>query len=80
MVPGQAYRLEIELCAMSNLFKVGHRIGLQVTSSNFPRWARNLNIWDQEGATLADARIASVSIFHDQERPSRILLPTIPPA
>jgi putative CocE/NonD family hydrolase len=80
MEPGQAYRLEIELCAMSNLFKVGHRIGLQVTSSNFPRWARNLNIWDQEGATLADARIASVSIFHDQERPSRILLPTIPPA
>ncbi|MDE0061855.1 MAG: hypothetical protein OXP09_09920 [Gammaproteobacteria bacterium] len=43
MEPGGVYRLEIDFHATSNLFRAGHRIGLQVSSSNFPRFVRNLN-------------------------------------
>jgi putative CocE/NonD family hydrolase len=78
MEPGRDYLVRVELSPTSNVFKAGHRIRLQVTSSNFPRWARNLNVWDQFGATLAEAKTVQVSVLHDESRPSRILLPTIP--
>ena len=41
--PGEFVEYTIDLWATSNLFKAGHRIGLEVTSSNFPRFDRNLN-------------------------------------
>lgn len=43
MVPGEVYRLTINLHATANYFKAGHRIRLEVSSSNFPRYVRNLN-------------------------------------
>lgn len=76
--PGRPYLMRIELLPTSNLFKAGHRIQLDVTSSCFPRWARNLNIWDEWGGTLADAKVAHQQVLHDEAHPSRILLPIVP--
>lgn len=76
--PGRPYLLRIELLPTSNLFRAGHRLQIDITSSCFPRWARNLNIWDEWRGTLADARIAHQQVFHDDAHPSRILLPIIP--
>lgn len=78
--PGKPYLLRIELLPTSNLFKAGHRLQVDVTSSCFPRWARNLNIQDEWGGTLADARVAHQQVLHDEAHPSRILLPVIPAA
>jgi predicted acyl esterase len=57
--------------------KAGHRLRVQVTSSNFPRWDRNLNTGQDvtEGTT---ARVAQQRIHHDRDRPSRITLPIVP--
>lgn len=77
---GKPYLLRIELLPTSNLFKAGHRLQLDVTSSCFPRWARNLNIWDEWGGTLADAKVAHQQVLHDEAHPSRVLLPIIPAA
>jgi putative CocE/NonD family hydrolase len=76
--PGRPYLMRIELLPTSNLFKAGHRIQLDVTSSCFPRWARNLNIWDEWGGTLDDARIAHQQVLHDDAHRSCILLPIVP--
>lgn len=76
--PGEPTLFRIEMTPTSNLFKAGHRLRLHVTSSSFPRWARNLNIWDQSSATLTDARVAHQTILHDEAHPSRVLLPIVP--
>uniref|UniRef100_UPI001573FA84 CocE/NonD family hydrolase n=1 Tax=Nocardia barduliensis TaxID=2736643 RepID=UPI001573FA84 len=73
-VPGGPGEYEIDLWSTSNVFLAGHRIRVQITSSNFPRWDRNLNTGDP--ATL---RTAQQTIFHDAARPSHIILPIIPP-
>lgn len=77
---GKPYLYRIELWPTSNLFKAGHRIRVDITSSCFPRWSRNLNIWEERTATLDDAKIASQSIYHEEGMMSRIILPVIPPA
>ncbi|HVA89457.1 MAG TPA: CocE/NonD family hydrolase [Chloroflexota bacterium] len=74
--PGRPYEYEIDLWATSNLFKSGHRIGLQVTSSNFPRWDRNLNTGHPIGAD-AELAVAHQRILHDREHPSRVVLPLV---
>jgi uncharacterized protein len=79
LVPGEPTLMRIELTPTSNLFKAGHRLRLDITSSCFPRWARNLNILDQASATLDEARIAHQTILHDEIHSSRVLLPVIPP-
>jgi putative CocE/NonD family hydrolase len=78
LTPGEPCLFRIELTPTSNLFKRGNRLRLDVTSSCFPRWARNLNIWDQSQAALADAEIAHQQILHDALHPSRVLLPVVP--
>jgi putative CocE/NonD family hydrolase len=75
--PGQATRFEIDLWVTSNLFRRGHRIRLQVSSSNFPRFDRNPNTGHDFGQDAELAK-ASQTIFHDQAHPSHILLPIIP--
>jgi putative CocE/NonD family hydrolase len=75
--PGRAYEYAINLWATSNVFKVSHRIGLQVTSSNFPRWDRNPNTGHAFGAD-ADLRVAHQEILHDRAHPSCVRLPMIP--
>ncbi|WP_221568746.1 CocE/NonD family hydrolase [Alkalihalobacillus sp. TS-13] len=77
--PEKVYLYEIDLWSTSNLFRKGHRIRLDITSSSFPRWDRNPNTGldfgeDQE----QDAVVARQSILHDQKHPSSIVLPVIP--
>jgi uncharacterized protein len=68
---------EVDLWSTSHVFRAGHRIRVHVTSSNFPRWARNLNTGEPvEDGTLT--RTAQHQIAHDAARPSRIILPVIP--
>ncbi|HEY3079643.1 MAG TPA: CocE/NonD family hydrolase [Chloroflexota bacterium] len=75
--PGRAYEYEIDLWATSNVFRAGHRIGLHVTSSCFPRWDRNPNTGHAFGAD-AELRMAHQAILHDRGHPSRVVLPLVP--
>ncbi|MFF8395259.1 CocE/NonD family hydrolase [Streptomyces sp. NPDC016172] len=77
--PGEAAEHVVDLWSTSIVFRTGHRIRVQLTSSNFPRWDRNLNTGEpEEDATTA--RVARQQVFHDPARPSRIVLPVVPPA
>ena len=76
--PGQIYELRLDLWATSNLFKAGHRIRLEVSSSNFPRFDRNTNTGGTiETETEKDFVQAVNRIYHDVAHPSRLILPII---
>ncbi len=77
LTPGQVCRYEIDLWATSNLFQPGHRIRVEISSSNFPRYDRNPNTGHDFGV---DAELASArqTVWHDTERASCIVLPIIP--
>ena len=77
VVPGKVYRYSIDLWATSNVFKAGHQIRLYVSSSNFPRFNRNLNTGESTlGATGLVKAIQT--IYHDSEYPSALSLPVVP--
>ena len=59
------------------MFKEGHRLRLEISSSNFPRLARNLNTGEHPGFDEKTA-IAEQTIYHDAGHPSSVLLPIIP--
>ena len=75
--PGKPYEYEIDLWATSNVFKQGHRIRLDVTSSNFPRWDRNMNTGHDIG-TDTEGVVAQQTILHDVEHASYVVLPLVP--
>ena len=75
--PGRVYELTIDMWETSNMFKAGHRIRLEVSSSNHPRFDRNLNTGNHP-ATDTEIRVAQQTIHHDSARPSRLTLPVIP--
>jgi hypothetical protein len=78
--PGQAYEFTIRLFDVAHSFQPGHRIRLEVSSSNFPRFARNLNsATHPHRATAADAVVATQQVFHDTEHPTRLVLPVTTP-
>jgi putative CocE/NonD family hydrolase len=77
LTPGQAYPLTIDLWATSNVFKAGHRIRLEVSSSNFPRFDRNLNT-GEPASTSDKPATATNTILHDKEHPSALILPVVP--
>ncbi|MGB5047719.1 MAG: CocE/NonD family hydrolase [Caldilineaceae bacterium] len=77
IVPGQVYKYTISLRATSNLFAVGHRIRVDISSSNFPFFDRNHNT----GLPFyADATLvkAEQTVLHSSAYPSRIILPVVP--
>lgn len=74
--PEQIYELTIDLWAISHVFKTGHRIRVEVSSSNFPRFDRNLNT-GSENASEVQTQIAIQTIYHDAKHPSHILLPIV---
>lgn len=74
---GKIYRYEIDLWVTSNAFLPGHKIRLEISSSNFPRFDRNLNTPEPVGTGTKMVR-ATQTIYHDKEHPSHILLPVIP--
>src|SRR5579875_1348949 len=78
MTPGKVYEFNIDMCSTSNLFKVGHRIRLEVSSSNFPRFDRNPNTGHEQFAD-AETRPALQTVLHERAYPSYLTLPIIPP-
>ena len=77
ITPGEVYELKVDMWETSNVFKAGHRIRLEVSSSNFPRFERNLNTGNRPGFD-AEMRKADQTIYHDAGRPSHLILPIIP--
>jgi putative CocE/NonD family hydrolase len=79
MEPGTVYRFEIDMWSTSQVFLAGHLIRLEIASSAFPKYDRNLN----SGRTLAtdtQPEVADNQIWHTGARPSALVLPVIPPA
>jgi putative CocE/NonD family hydrolase len=76
MTPGQVYRIKVSAFPTSNLFKRGHRIRLDVSSSNFPHFDLNLNTGAPEGGGR-ELRVATNRVFVDAERASHVVLPVI---
>jgi putative CocE/NonD family hydrolase len=74
--PGQTYKLTLDLWSTSNLFRKGHRIRLEISSSNFPRFDRNLNTGEDTSSARKPVP-ATNSIYHDAEHPSALILPTV---
>jgi predicted acyl esterase len=77
MTPREVYRMTIDVGVTSNVFRAGHRIRLEVSSSNFPRFDRNPNT----GRPVADETEllkATQTVFHDRDRQSYLLLPEVP--
>ena len=75
--PGRVYHYSIDCWNTSQVFKVGHRIGLEISSSAFPKYDRNLNTGAPLGMTT-EMVVAEQRVYHDEERPSAVVLPIIP--
>jgi putative CocE/NonD family hydrolase len=75
--PGEIYRLTVDLWATSNVFLAGHRLRLEISSSNFPRFDRNLNTGEDQ-ATGTKMVKAVNAVYHDKAHPSALILPVVP--
>ncbi|MBI4503528.1 MAG: CocE/NonD family hydrolase, partial [Gemmatimonadetes bacterium] len=74
---GKTYAIEVELFPTSNYFEAGHRIRVEVTSSDFPNFGRNLNT-GKNNETTTEMRVAHTRVLHSSAAPSHIVLPVIP--
>ena len=77
IAPGDIIEYTIDLWATSNLFKKGHRIRVEISSSNFPRFDRNMNTGAPIGSDV-EFQPALQTIYHTPEYPSRLTLPVVP--
>ena len=77
LAAGQVYLIKVDAFPTSNLFKRGHRIRLDISSSNFPHFDVNPNTGAPEGTGLT-RRIATNTVYVDADRCSRVVLPIIP--
>jgi putative CocE/NonD family hydrolase len=75
--PKKIYKYDIDLWATSNVFQKGHKIRVEISSSNFPRFDRNPNTGNVFGMD-AELKIANQTIYHGREYPSHIILPVTP--
>ncbi len=76
--PGTVYEYEIDLWVIGNVFLAGHRIRVEISSSNFPRFDRNLNTGAENNGLEDRWELARQTVFHSKAYPSHILLPVIP--
>ena len=74
MEDGKVYQVNLTPMATSNYFEKGHRIRIEVSSSNFPRFARNLNTGGNN-YDEAEGVVATNKIHHSKVYPSQIKLP-----
>jgi putative CocE/NonD family hydrolase len=77
LTPGQPEEMTIDVGATSNVFGAAHRIRVEISSSNFPRFDRNPNT-GEPFARSAALRRAGQTVYHDARHPSRIILPVVP--
>ena len=76
-VPGNVYEYSIDAWNTCQMFLPGHRIRVEVSSSAFPKYPRNLNTGEALGKTSAMV-VAQQHILHDAKHPSHIVLPIVP--
>jgi putative CocE/NonD family hydrolase len=77
MNPGQIYEISVDLWATANIFLKGHGLRLEVSSSNFPRFDRNLNTGEEIKVARTSVS-ATNTILHDAQHPSALVLPVMP--
>ena len=77
LTPNQVYEFQVDLWSTAQVFKAGHRLRIHVTSSDFPRYDRNLNTGGPFG-TESHSTVARNTVFHDPMRPSHVVLPVLP--
>ncbi|MSQ48282.1 MAG: CocE/NonD family hydrolase [Deltaproteobacteria bacterium] len=77
LTKGEVVELTIDLWATSQVFLPGHRLRIEISSSNFPRFDRNLNTGGDQ-ATETRWEVAEQTVFHGRQFRSHILLPVIP--
>jgi len=75
--PGEIYRLNFDRMLTSNLFRVGHRIRIQISGAFFPHFSSNLQSGESE-VTSSRMCPAHVRIYHEPDHPSHIELPVVP--
>ncbi|HEY1658390.1 MAG TPA: CocE/NonD family hydrolase [Candidatus Sulfotelmatobacter sp.] len=77
MNPGQIYEITLDLWATSNVFLRGHTLRLEISSSNFPRFDRNMNTGEE--ARFARSGVSATNaVLHDAQHPSLLILPVVP--
>jgi hypothetical protein len=75
-IPGKTYRITLDLWATSDVFLTGHRLRLEVSSSNFPRFDRNLNTGEEQARATRVVKATNV-IYHDSAHPSALIVPIV---
>ena len=75
--PGETYHVTVDLWATSNVFLAGHKLRLEVSSSNFPRFDRNLNTGEEQARGTRMVKATNV-VYHDKAHPSALVLPLLP--
>jgi uncharacterized protein len=75
--PGKIYHYQVACWNTAQVFKAGHRVGLTICSSAFPKFDRNLNTGAPLGLT-AEWAVAEQTIYHDAAQPSAVILPIVP--
>jgi putative CocE/NonD family hydrolase len=75
--PNQVYEYDIDMAGTANVFQPGHRIRIDITSSNFPQFDRNPNTGEDLGASGA-TRVAAQTVHHGAAQASHIILPVVP--
>jgi len=77
MNPGEVYKFTLDLVATSNVFLKGHKLRLEISSSNFPHYDRNLNTGEDQGHAAQMIKAIN-SVYHNGEHPSALILPVVP--
>jgi uncharacterized protein len=75
--PGKVYDFHIDVWSTSNVFLGGHKLRLEISSSNFPRFDRNLNTGEDDRTAIRSVK-ATNTIVHDAEHPSALVVPVVP--
>jgi hypothetical protein len=77
MNAGEVYKLTINLWSTSNVFLAGHKLRVEVSSSNFPRFDRNLNTGEDPESGTRTVKATNV-VYHDRDHTSAVVLPIVP--
>ena len=75
--PAEIYHVSVDLWATSNVFLAGHKLRLEVSSSNFPRFDRNANTGEEQARATRLVK-ATNAIYHDRAHPSALIVPLVP--
>lgn len=77
LIPREVYKYTVDLWSVSHVFRKGHKIQLEISSSNFPKYDRNPNTGHKYGED-AELKKATQTIHHSRQQPSSIILPVVP--